>query len=92
MTGANTVIEFKYNLSDLIGDFNDAKKMFDQVDIVVVWEVTEADMQLAGRRGLTLEPVAQSTFGAGASDFHYRLDLGPVDPVLVIAMKNKLSL
>lgn len=90
--GAETVIEFKYNLSDLIGDFNDAKKMFDQVDIVVVWEVTEADFQLAGRRGLSLESVIPSTLSKEKSDFHYRLELGMVDPVYVISMKKQLGL
>ncbi|MBY3492558.1 MULTISPECIES: ATP-binding protein [Rhizobium] len=89
---SDTVIEFKYNLSNLINEFNDAKKMFDQVDIAVVWEVTEADFQLAGRRGLTLEREETSSFGKDKSVFHYRLDLGPVDPVFVIAMKDALGL
>ena len=89
---SDTVIEFKYNLSNLINEFNDAKKMFDQVDIAVVWEVTESDHQLAGRRGLTLEKVEVSSFSKETSIFHYRLDLGPVDPVYIIAMKDALDL
>ena len=88
---SDTVIEFKYNLSNLINEFNDAKKMFDQVDIAVVWEVTEADFQLAGRRGLTLEKIQQSTFSKESSIFQYRLDLGPVDPVYIISMKEILT-
>jgi hypothetical protein len=66
--------------------------MFDQVDIVVVWEVTEADFQLAGRRGLSLESVVPSTISKEKSDFHYRLELGMVDPVYVISMKKQLGL
>jgi len=89
---ADTVIEFKYDLSSLINEFNDAKKMFDQVDVVVVWEVTEADMQLAGRRGLAVEKLEQSSFAKESPSFHYRIDLGPVDPIYVIALRETLGL
>ena len=63
------VIEFKYDLSGLIKDVDDNRKMFDEVDVVVLWEVTEADRELAERRGLALNEFATGVISSTKSKF-----------------------
>jgi molecular chaperone HtpG len=40
------VIEFKYDLNGLLNDFNEEKKMFNEINVVVLWEVTEEDRKI----------------------------------------------
>lgn len=91
--GRDSVIEFKYNLSGLLRDFSDERKLFDQIDIVVLWNITEADRELASRRSLDLVELESGSLSSGASKeyFHYRLDLGPVDPIFIICIEDLLD-
>ena len=43
VAGNPLVIEFKYELMGLFRDFKSLTKMFDDIDVVALWEVTEAD-------------------------------------------------
>jgi hypothetical protein len=84
------VIEFKYDLNGLLKDFNEEKKMFNEINVVVLWEVTEEDRTLAARRGMTIEPV-QSTPLVEQQVFphaNYRLTLGDVTPMFIVEMKQ----
>jgi molecular chaperone HtpG len=84
------VIEFKYDLDGLLNDFNEEKKMFNEINVVVLWEVTEDDRRLAARRGMTVEPV-QATPLVEQQVFpnaNYRLNLGDVPPIYIVEMKK----
>ena len=88
------VIEFKYDLGSLLNDFNEEKKMFNEINVVVLWEVTEEDRRLAARRGMTIEPV-QATPLVEQQVFphsNFRLNLGDVTPIYIVEMKQIVGL
>ena len=87
------VLEFKYDLAGLFRDFTDERKMFDEINAVVIWEVTETDRILAARRAMTIDEVEPSTFSAketfpGATK---TLALGDVHPINIIELKPLLG-
>jgi hypothetical protein len=87
------VIEFKFDLNGLLKDFNEEKKMFNEINVLVLWEVTEEDRRLAARRGMTIEPV-QTTPLVEQQVFphaHHRLSLGDVTPIYVVEMKQLIT-
>ena len=88
---SDVVVEFKYALTALFRDFDDEAKLFDEIDIVVVWEVTERDHEIVRSRGVNLHPIEQGLTGGAASIFHYQLSLGPVRPIRVICLKDIIS-
>jgi anti-sigma regulatory factor (Ser/Thr protein kinase) len=83
------VLEFKYDLAGLFADFNDERKMFNEINVVVVWEVTEADLILAKRRGMGVEPIHESSLVeyAGFPMASRRLTLGDVTSIYVVELK-----
>lgn len=88
----NVVLEFKYDLAGLFKDFNDEKKMFEEVDAVVVWEVTERDLAQAKRRGIQVEKVLQSSL-VKRSRFpsaSYELHIENVKPLFAIELRPLL--
>ena len=88
---SDVVLEFKYALASLFRDFDDENKLFDEIDIVVVWEVTEDDHEVVASRGLDLEETEDGLTGGSDKLFHYSLSLGPVKPIRVVCLKNLLS-
>jgi len=84
------VLEFKYDLTGLLKDFSDERKMFNEINAVVLWEITEFDRTLAARRGMTIDPVqsspliTQTAFPLASQ----RLSLGDVSPIFIIEMKR----
>jgi molecular chaperone HtpG len=84
------VLEFKYDLSGLFKDFTEERKMFNEINAVVIWEVTEADRIQAKRRGIDVEAVQQSDLVEfqGFPGASQRLTLGDVTPIYVIELKN----
>ena len=87
------VLEFKFDLAGLFRDFTDERKMFDEVNAVVIWEVTETDRILAARRAMTIDQIEPSTFSSkeifpGATK---TLGLGDVHPINVIELKPLLA-
>lgn len=88
---ADVVVEFKYALSSLFRDFDDEKKLFDEVDIAVVWEVVEDDYDVVHAHGIDLEKVEGGLSDVGDGVFHYRLVLGPTTPIKVICLKHLIE-
>ena len=88
---SDVVVEFKYALTALFRDFDDEAKLFDEIDIVVVWEVTERDHEVISSRGVNLHRIEQGLTGGEDSLFHYRLSLGIVRPIKVICLKDLMS-
>ena len=85
---SDVVVEFKYVLSALFRDFDDETKLFDEIDIVVVWEVTEKDYEVVKSRGVSLERNEGGLTGESDPLFHYHLSLGFVRPIRVICLKE----
>ncbi|MBV1795863.1 ATP-binding protein [Siccirubricoccus sp. G192] len=87
------VLEFKYDLAGLFRDFSDEKKMFDEINVVVIWEVTENDRILAARRAMTVEEVEGSSFAVKQifPGVTKTLSLGDVNPINVIELKPLLG-
>ncbi len=84
------VIEFKFNLQGLFKDFNDETKMFNDINVVVLWEITEQDRVEARRHGISLESlqpgsVPRSRAFPGST---YLMTMGPNAVVFVVEMKD----
>lgn len=56
-----TVIEFKSKLRNILRDFDDEQKMFDEIDCIVCWDVDEEDINSMHVRSISLEEVIPST-------------------------------
>jgi hypothetical protein len=84
------VIEFKFNLAGLFSDFADERKMFNEINVVVIWEVTETDLILASRRGLGVERIQESTLTEfqGFPGSSQKLTLGDATPIYVVELKG----
>ena len=88
------VTEFKFDLQSLFRDFSDARKMFDEIDVVVIWDVTESDRKFISAKGLMLTDYSLSSLGQVKRLFEessYRLDLQNVRPIEVICMRKLLK-
>ena len=84
----DVVVEFKYALSSLFGDFDDEVKLSNEIDIVVVWEIVEKDHQVVKSRGGDLEKIEQGLVVEQDSLFHYRLVFATSKPVRVMCLKE----
>jgi hypothetical protein len=90
------VIEFKSHLANILKDFTDETKLFNEVNCIVCWDVTENDIQLLSNKGIGLEEVSKSTLpGSFPSNFPsatHRLSLsGLTAPVYVIDLKKVID-
>lgn len=88
------VVEFKFDLSGLFRDFSDERKMFNEVDLVVVWDITEKDRKVISNRGLTISEIAAGLINPDASRFspaHYKLHIDGVKSVEVLCMRKLLK-
>ena len=85
---ADVVLEFKYKLSSLFVDFDNERKLADEVDIVVVWEITESDYDVLHSRGFDLERIDEGLSGITNNVFHYNLTLGPTKAIKIICLKH----
>lgn len=86
----NVVLEFKYDVSGLLKDFNDERKMFDEIDCLVVWEITEKDRSLAQRRGISVDKIEASALSKRTVFPHaqHELHIDAVRPLFVIELKG----
>ena len=88
------VVEFKFDLAGLFRDFSDERKMFDEIDLVVLWDVTERDRKIISTRGLSFSEVSKGVLGGGGARFpqaHYKLNIDGVKAVEVVCMKKLLK-
>jgi molecular chaperone HtpG len=86
-------IEFKFDVSGLLYDFSDAVKMLNEINCLVVWEVTEKDRILLAKNGINLSEIGSSSISdaksfPGATSY---LFVENVTPTFVVEMKRILS-
>lgn len=92
----STVIEFKANLRNIINDFNDEQKLFDEVDCIVCWNVNEADEDKFHDHGITISKIDKpGIFSKNSYEFPnatHKLELsGFSKPIFIIDLKVILS-
>ncbi|MBW8041775.1 MAG: ATP-binding protein [Planctomycetes bacterium] len=88
------VMEFKSKLKNIARDFNYAQKMFDEIDCVVCWNVSEDDKEAFRNFGIDLEEVSPSIFAHRETfpNATHRLVLsGIANPLYVIDLKKLLE-
>lgn len=85
---SDVVIEFKFALASLFTDFDNEIKLFDEVNIVVVWEIVENDFDVVKSRGFELERIDGGLSGETNSLFDYHLVLGPTIPIKIMCLKS----
>lgn len=88
----NVVVEFKFNVRGLLKDFSDERKMFDEIDAAVIWDVDELDHKEIARRGLEIHPISKSSL---ATEEHFplathQLTLSGVNPIDMVLMRKVL--
>ena len=89
------VIEFKSELRSILKDFNTEQKLFDEIDCIVCWDVTEEDERTLHKKSISIEDVSgTSLLGSNKSFPHstHELQLGGItNPVYVIDLKKVLK-
>ncbi|MCD8809239.1 ATP-binding protein [Mammaliicoccus sciuri] len=85
----NVVIEFKSELRNILKDFNDEQKLFDEIDCIVCWNVSEEDKDKFHEYGISvIDNQTKSLFSNDNNDFDYfthRLELSNFSkPIYVI--------
>lgn len=88
----NVVIEFKSSLRNILKDFNDEQKLFDEIDCVVCWGINETDQDKFHEHGISITDLgAPSLFSSGLEEYPnvtHRLELsGFAKPIYVIDLK-----
>lgn len=90
------VIEFKSRLKNITKDFDDAQKMFDEINCIVCWEVSDEDVQALSEIGITVERLLPSPIAIPGPSIiphstHRLILSGFVQPIYVIDLKLALS-
>lgn len=82
--------EFKSHLRNLTKDFSEAKKVFQEIDYVICWDVNDTDIQQLNNFGIECEKIENSSLhpiDCPASVTH-RLVSSISEPVYVIDLKE----
>ena len=89
------VIDFKSRLRNVLRDFSDQTKMFDQLDCLVCWDVSEEDEQAFSNMAITLEPIVPNALVTERRIFphatHRLILTAYVDPIYVIDLKKVIA-
>lgn len=88
------VVEFKFDLAGLFRDFSDERKMFDEINTVILWDITEKDRGIVAKRGLTLSEIGSGLLSTKKSKFpeaHYMLNLDGVKSIEIVSMRKLIK-
>lgn len=87
-----TIFEFKSSISKLLDDFDEHVKIFDEIDYLVCWEITDDDIVNFRREGISLNETKELGLETNENKpyvyitTHY-LSIGYSKPVYVIDLK-----
>ncbi|PKD43743.1 ATP-binding protein [Rhodohalobacter barkolensis] len=87
------VIEFKSKLRNVLKDFSDEQKMFNEIDVIVCYDVNEEDIQAMKNRNLDVEKINKSVLGGNKifpNSTHQIILSGLIPPIFVIDIKSML--
>lgn len=68
--------------------------MFDEINTVILWDITERDRGLVAKRGLTLSEIGSGLLSARPSKFpnaHYTLNLDGVKSIEIVSIRKILK-
>ena len=89
------VVEFKSKLKNILDDFESEKKMFDEIDCVVCWNIDEEDKQVFKNSGITVNEIEQNELMESNLEHlpsaTHELILSYVAPIYVIDMKKLIE-
>ncbi len=89
------VIEFKSELRNILRDFNDEQKLFDEIDCIVCWDVSEEDQKILQNKSITIDQISSSSILGNRPTFPnatHELNLGGiVNPIYVIDLKKIIN-
>lgn len=90
------VIEFKSKLKNIIKDFNDSQKLFDEIDCIVCWDVSDEDRQmLRSRLGVEIEEIEPNILSQRTQTIphstHKLLLSGFTKPIYILDLKKILE-
>lgn len=86
-------LEFKHNLKGLFRDFSDERKLFSEIDVIVLWDVAESDWKEASKRGLGIQEVKTDGLVSPDTRFptvHYLMYLDGSKPIELVCMRRIL--
>lgn len=87
-------IEFKYALKGLFRDFSDERKLFSEIDVVVLWDLRESDWKEVAKRGLELQELQKDGLVAPETRFpvvHFNLYIDGSKPIEIVCMRRILK-
>jgi len=84
--------EFKAHLRNLTKDFSEARKVFDEMDYVICWDVNDTDIQSLSDFGINCEEISQGSLHSGEypKSVTHRLSIPNCNPVYVIDLKKMM--
>ncbi len=90
------VIEIKSRLKNILRDFNDEQKLFDEIDAIVCWDVSEEDKQAMSNKGIELEQISTSSLSSSRpkqvpNSTHELILSGFTKPIYVIDLKQVIE-
>lgn len=90
------VIEFKSKLKNIIKDFNDSQKLFDEIDCIVCWDVSDEDRDmLRSRLGVEIEEIEPNILSQRTQTIphstHKLLLSGFTKPIYILDLKKILE-
>ncbi len=85
-----TIIEFKSHLSNIIRDFSDYTKIFDEMDYIVCWDVNDQDTAKLKNEGIEVEKYEPSELGEDnlPSCVTHTMSITNVTPINIIDLKQ----
>lgn len=95
--GRTVVIEFKSRLRNILRDFDNAVKMFDEIDYVVCWGVTDEDTNELYAKGVEVEPLSSLDSELSSSTCYmscvtHIMTITHSNPIYVIDLKQYLGI
>ncbi len=92
----NLVIEFKSHLKNILKDFNEEQKLFDEINMIVCWDVSEDDRVRFHQKGIDIIKIEERNELAGnmtnpPHSTHILSLSGLTNPVYVMDLKQVLE-
>lgn len=84
------IYEFKSHLRNLTKDFSEARKVFDEIEYVICWDVNDTDIQQLSNFGINCEKLEQGTLHTidCPKAVTHRMTIPNCNPVYVIDLKE----
>lgn len=89
------VIEFKDELKNIVNDFDSAQKLFDEINCIVCWDITEKDEKHLHKKSIKIHEISDINLYGNHKIFPnatHELHLGGItNPIYVIDLKKIIN-